>query len=189
MMNDWRKVLNKTSLLEKRLLEPHVSYYDINSQSRSELAFPLHLMAGTLLFFVAIALVNLIFYGNDSFNLVIFWLYCIFSPFYFPGIYHLYQYAKREENKRLEIDHKHHLITYEDKEAERNLHFSLDSIEKCTIYHTQMLPYGIDYMEIELKGGQRVFCSTLLIDPWEMVDELGIPYQIKKRVFNALPIH
>lgn len=180
----------KSHIKEARLLfEPHVSYFDIESQDRGEIVFPFQLMAFTLLAFVGLGIFNYFTGGSANITLIVLWLYCIFSPFYFPGIYHFWNYFKRERQKSLELDLKYHYLTYEDKHLGKKLHFSVDSIASSTIYHSQMFPYGIDYIKFNLKGGEEVLLSSLLISPWELVEDLELTYTVEKKVFNSLPIH
>jgi len=171
------------------VIEPHVRYYDIGRHERGELVFPFQLMAFTLLGFVAIGLFDVLFRGDSQMVLVVFWLYCIFSPFYFPGVYHFYHYFKRERQKTIELDFKHQLITYEDRHKGSKLHFSVSSISSCVIYHSQMFPYGIDYLKITLDNGTHIIISSLLISPWRFLEELEVDYEVEKRVFNSLPDH
>lgn len=169
--------------------EPDVSYFDIEAHDRAELVFPFQLMAFILLAFVGLGLFNFLTGGEGNFTLIVFWLYCIFSPFYVPGIYHFWNYFKREREKSLEVDLKHHYLTYEDKHLGKKLHFDAASIQSSVIYHTQMFPYGIDYIKLNLNGGEEIFISSLLISPWELTENFNLDFSVKKRVFNSLPIH
>ncbi|MCI4671411.1 MAG: hypothetical protein MRZ79_24935 [Bacteroidia bacterium] len=189
MFNPQRPLLKSASNAPGLLVEPHVEYYDIATHDRGEVTFPFQLMAYTLLLFVGLGYFNFFMGGTSNMTLIVFWVYCIFTPFYFPGIYHFMSYFKREKQKSVEIDLKHQLVTYEDGVLGKKLHFGAESVQSATIYHSQLFPYGIDYAVLQLAGGEKIVLSSLLISPWKLLTCLELEYEVVKKVFNGLPPH
>jgi len=187
MIDNQAKLFQNGSNAYGRRLEPYVEYIDFNSLNKNEFTFPIHLIAATLICLMMLAIFNIFVYDNGNTNQIVLGLFMAFSPFYFPAVYHYERFLSKEKHKSLEIDYKYRLMTYRDTQSGLHLHFSLDSIKSCTIHHTLLFPYGIDYASLTLDGGEEIICSSLLVCPWKLTEALDIPHVVKKKMINRYP--
>ncbi|MEL6630597.1 MAG: hypothetical protein AAFQ83_03990 [Bacteroidota bacterium] len=178
---------NSSSDGHVKVLEPHVSYFDIHSSEKQALTLPFQLMSYLLLFFVVIGFYYHLVQGENSITPLITWLFAIFAPFYFPGIYLFNQYMVREQRKQVEIDERYQYIQYVDRHTGENILFHVDQVDRVTLNMSMMFPYGVDYMSMYLKGGKVIHISSLVVSPRILINAMGFEYEIKERVFNPFP--
>lgn len=167
-------------------LEPHVAYYDINTQGKELFTLPFKFIGWSLLTFTVAGFIAFLFWEDQIVARIFFCLMAILCPFYIPGIFYYFSSYKKEEDTRVELDVKHGLIKYEN-DSGRNILFHESQIESCTIRLSLLFPYKINYASLKLKGGYQVHISSLILEPQQLVQSFKIPYTLETYWFNQFP--
>jgi hypothetical protein len=161
-----------------------VSYFDIHSKEQGPFIFPFQMMGYFMCFFVLLDLYFILFQDDTSVSSIVVWIFCIFSPFYLPGLYHYACYRDLEQDTRLEVDSRHQMIKYSNEQQGENLLFHTSQVEHCQVSLSILFPYRIDYLTLRLKGGKTIYVSGLIASPEEILTELDLSYEVERRWFN-----
>ncbi len=168
-------------------LEPYVSYYDIHTHSQSQYLLPFQMMGYCLFFFVGLGFYFAIFLDDPSLTMVVAWLFFIFAPFYLPGLYHYSQYLARDQHTSVEVDCKNRWMRYQNSQKGENLLFHADQVLQCRVYLSVLFPYQIDYLSLSLEGGKKIHLSGLIVEPKEIIEDLSLPFEVERKLFNSVP--
>ncbi len=168
-------------------LEPHVSYFNINSSDRKSFIFPFQVMGYMLGFFILMGLYFAVFKDDPSVGGIVTWICCIFAPFYLPGVYHYRRSFLQDRSTEIEVDSRNRMLRYINREKGQDLLFHAEQVQRCDIYVSAMLPYLTEYLCIELAGGRKIVLSGLIATPRELAEELELDCNIHRRYFNPVP--
>ncbi len=184
---------NLTTSTERKVkinkeIEPHVDTYNIESRDKRWATFPIEVLSYSLLGLLVIGFMIGLTFEENVFSQILVVVIGIISPFYLPYMYFFLRYLKKDEHTEIEVDHKHGYIKYTNHKAEKNLLFHQSQVTNCVIHQSLFLPLNIDYLIIYLEGGEKIYFSSLIIDIQDFVQESTLPYQVKKKFLNLIPI-
>lgn len=167
--------------------ESYVEHFTFQKEKQSHFIFPFEMMTYFMLFFLALGLFFTLYHDNQSVGHIVIWMYCVFAPFYVPGLYHYYQYLSRDRHSEVELDSRHGLIKFANSTRQENILFHVSQIETCQVHYSILFPYRIDRLTLSLSGGRQLHISGLVVPPSEILSRFDLPYQVERRLFNSAP--
>lgn len=168
-------------------LEPYVSYFDVQSRDQNSFLFPFQVMGYCLGFFLLVGFYFTLFKDDPSISAIVVWMFCIFGPFYVPGVYHYRRCLNHDWDTQLEIDSRNRWLRYTNHRKGENFLFHADQVEKCQVSISILFPYRIDHLTLVLQGGKKIHVSGLVASPREVIDHLDLKYEVERRLFNSVP--
>ena len=167
-------------------IEPHVTTLGMRTHVVERFAVPFEWVTYCLSTMILSALLCWMWLGSTLLIEGALWTLALIAPFYFTGLLYYLRYYSREQDTRLEIDHKHQLIQY--KSRHRNLLFHFDQVTHCAVTVSTFLPYRLEYTSLRLCGDIDIHISNLIVDPEDMVAMFEVPYEVRRRLFNSMPV-
>ena len=168
-------------------LEPHVESFDIHSNGKRRFIFPFQVITYVFIGLVAVGFLTFMVFDDTSVAQLILWIQIFLAPFYFPGLYFYTRYFKKERHTRIELDHKSQLIKYTHDKKKVNILFHADQVEECVVNLSLLFPYRVDFLSLKLQGGPKIYISSLVVEPAEILTRFAIPYDVRRRAINVLP--
>ncbi len=167
-------------------IEPHVTTLGMRGHVVERFALPFEWVTYCLSTMILSALLCWMWLGSALLIEMALWTLALIAPFYFTGLLYYLRYYSREQDTHVEIDHKHQLIQY--KNQRRNLLFQFDQVTHCAVTVSTFLPYRLEYTSLQLLGGTSIHISNLIVDPEDMVAMFEVPYEVRRQMFNSLPV-
>lgn len=170
-----------------QLDEPFVDHFSFRQDKQSQFVFPFEMMTYCMLFFLLLGFFFTLYREDPGVSAIVIWLYCVFAPFYIPGLYHYYQYLARDRHTEVELDSRQQLIQYSNPTRQENILFHASQIEHCAVHCSILFPYRIDRLCLTLRGGRQLHISGLVVSPHEFLARFDLPHRVEHRLFNAAP--
>jgi hypothetical protein len=166
--------------------EPHVTSFQISETIVGRFVVPFEWITYCLSVMILCAVLFWMWLDSTLLIEVAIWTLVMVAPLYFTGLAYYLRYYLREQNTRLEIDHKHCLIQY--KNGQQNYLFRFDQVMRCDVTISTFLPYPLEYTTLQLQGDVYIHISNLIVDPAEMVAMFSVPYEVRRKMLNRLPV-
>jgi hypothetical protein len=166
--------------------EPHVTCFQINEKVTDRFSVPFEWVTYCLSVMIFSAVLYWMWMDSTLLIEIAVCTLVLIAPLYFTGLGYYLHYYHREQHTRLEIDHKHRLIQYNN--GCRNLLFRFDQVERCDVTVSTFQLYPLEYTTFQLQGDVHIHISNLIVDPAEMVAMFAVPYEVRRKMFNALPV-
>lgn len=158
--------------------------FTIHSSDKQHFLLPIQAVMLTLLALTALSFWEWSRSGNTALPTFAMLLHVIAAPFYLGGAYLYRRIARHEQEAALELDEQSGLILYANSRKDLKILFHHSQVESCEWHQNLLLPFGVDYLFLRIRGGYEVCVSSLLVSPAEVMAHIQAPCKVRQQFVN-----